>query len=138
MTKEELLTALRAAPGPSRELDAEIALAFGIVRERNGNVFYGHAKHSEVVLELTCPEDQRYELDYFTSSLDAAAAFRERMLPGWIYASGFDISKPERTKYYWAFIRDEREGRVFSFHCATECLSIVAAVVAGVIAKEAK
>jgi hypothetical protein len=113
---ESLLTALRAAKKGSRELDAQIEI-----------VCFGG--------DQTCPNAQSwtfYLVERRSSSLDAAAAFRKRMLPGWWHDSG----KDDEAVY----------GRVYRVYldayldlverCATECLSIVAAVVAGVIAKE--
>lgn len=60
------------ARGPDRELDAEIALALGIVLEREGNHLYGHRDFS--VLVLDDPYGDSRELAAFTSSLDAAVS----------------------------------------------------------------
>lgn len=72
------LTALadrcEAASGPDRELDASLALACGIVRERDGNCFYGHRDHSVLVLERGYydHDGNAPELSAYTSSTDAA------------------------------------------------------------------
>jgi hypothetical protein len=134
MTKEELLTALRAAPGPSQELDAEITAVINncIVKPypptddfgpRNKWQFWSSdGKHF-------LGSEAKFKVEPLTSSVDAAAAFRERELPGWDYANG-NNSVP------WAWVRKSLGEHIFLERCATECLSIVAAVVAGVIAKE--
>jgi hypothetical protein len=107
---ESLLTALRAAPGPSRELDLEIAA-----------IMTGERIH--VLRHL--------DVRRFTGSLDAAAAFRELLLPGWDYASG-NNSVP------WAWVRKTLGEHIFMERCATECLSSCAAVIAAKIAQETK
>jgi len=76
--QSERLLALAAlvetATGPDRELDAEIALALGIVAERDGNVFFGHKDYSCMVLERSYYdiEGSAPELAAYTTSLDAA------------------------------------------------------------------
>lgn len=87
MTRAELLALaerIEAAPGPDRALDVEIALACGVVRERDGNVFYGHKQHSVVVLERDYydREGDAPELEHFTASTDATSAL---VKPWWLY-----------------------------------------------------
>jgi hypothetical protein len=106
---ESLLTALRAAPGPSGELILEAA------RIATNDPAFVH-KLAEMVT-AGC-------------HLAAAAAFREQMLPGWDYCV-------ERVgDKYEANVGPRLSCTIYTERCATECLSIVAAVVAGVIAKE--
>lgn len=80
----------RVLQGASRELDAEIALTLGIVKERDGNCFYGHRNHSVMVLErdFYAHEGNSPELPHFTGSLDAAMTLvpeehRQNWLAGW-------------------------------------------------------
>ena len=78
MTDRTALLALaercEQAAGPERELDAEIALACGIVTSRECDFFYGHKDHSVMVLERDYYDHDRNApaLPYFTASLDAA------------------------------------------------------------------
>jgi hypothetical protein len=78
MTRADELLALaervEALGGPDREVDAEIALALGIVRERDGNCFYGHRDFSMMVLERGYydHDGSAPELSAYTASLDAA------------------------------------------------------------------
>jgi hypothetical protein len=138
MTKEELLAALRAAPGPSRELDAEIALATGyfdkLLLTESCRMSIGAITDRYVQVIVTGKGSVSYSVECpaFTSSLDAADAFRERMLPGWDYC----ISRIHGE--YEVSVGPEGSFMSNTELCATECLSIVAAVVAGVIAQERK
>ena len=70
----ELAEQVATADGPDRELDAEIALALGIVREREGNQFYGHRDHSVMVMERGYYDHvgSAPELPAYTASIDAA------------------------------------------------------------------
>ena len=74
MTPLELADACEKATGPDRELDAAIALKLGIVRERDGSLFYGHRDHSVLVLERDYydHEGNAPELLHYTASIDAA------------------------------------------------------------------
>jgi hypothetical protein len=125
---ESLLTALRAAKKGSRELDAEIALVAGWKRkwhEDTGETMWLAPGGGEFwVAERWLPD--------FTSSLDAAVAFHKRMLPGWEYASYYTDGK------YGADVGPSGTFTSYIEYCATECLSIVAAVIAGMIAKGEK
>jgi hypothetical protein len=136
MTKEELLTALRAAPGPSRELDAEIAALMGyvFVRGSNGNKLYLRPGQDPNEAQITGYLQDR--LPMFTNSLDAAAAFRERMLPGWGVTIIWDSHEKSVSLYAEDGSGDDYGRFAMTETCATECLSICAAVVAGVIAQE--
>ncbi len=73
------------AQGVDRELDAEIALAVGVVRERDGDCFYGHKNFSVLVLERDyyAHDGNAPELAHLTASLDAALS----LVPeGWAWA----------------------------------------------------
>ena len=81
-TLEALLARVLEGTGPDRELDAEIALAFGVVSSRTGNCFYGHKYYSVMVLDRDFYEHDGTapELPPYTASLDAALT----LLPeGW-------------------------------------------------------
>jgi hypothetical protein len=126
MTKEELLTALRAAKEGSRELDAEIALFAGWKRrlhEDTGEPIWLGPNIVFWIVEAGLPE--------FSRSLDAAAAFREWMLPGWAWGLDYDGER------YQAYVNGE-DDCIYkeSARVREPALAIVAAVVAGVIAKE--
>lgn len=81
------LAEVEGAAGPSRELDARIALHFGWTRERDREVF---APHHEPPWAWTDPDgfscghvrDEGAPVA-LTSSIDAALALVERVLPGW-------------------------------------------------------
>jgi hypothetical protein len=70
----ELAARVEGLKGPDREVDAEIALVCGIVRERDGNCFYGHRDYSVVVMERDYYDHEGHppELPAYTASLDAA------------------------------------------------------------------
>jgi hypothetical protein len=160
---ESLLTALRAAPGPSRELDAEIMFelfarpvgkkddggpsgylwpednpswSFGLRFPGKDRYWFFQKRKGEDQETLLIWRDNAWVLmnslriPKLTSSLDAAAAFRKRMLPGWDYASYYTDGR------HGADVGPSGTFTTYTEYCATECLSIVAAVVAGVIAKE--
>lgn len=88
-----LISMLEKAEAGSRELDAEIGIAAGFAERRKGNVY----KLSEAgsTLELYWPAP-------FSTSLDAAVALVELLLPGQEWSVGSnqpDIGEP------WARIR---------------------------------
>lgn len=83
----DLAARVEALEGPDREVDAEIALSIGIVRERDGNSFYGHRDYSVMVLERGYYdiEGSAPELPSYTASLDAALM----LVPeGWNWMAG--------------------------------------------------
>lgn len=65
---------VEALTGPDREVDAEIALTLSIVRERDGDLFYGHRNYSVMVIERHYDdrEGDAPELPHYTTSIDAA------------------------------------------------------------------
>ena len=82
-TLEALLARVLEGSGPDRELDADIALAFGIVSSRVGNCFYGHKHYSVMVLDRDYydHDGNAPELPPFTGSLDAV--LRDLLPEGW-------------------------------------------------------
>lgn len=86
-TLEALLARVLEGTGPDLELDAEIALALGIVSSRVGNCFYGHKHYSVMVLDRDYydHDGNAPELPHYTASLDAALT----LVPeGWIWVIG--------------------------------------------------
>ncbi len=82
MDRDELIALAErceTAMRPDRELDAEIALALGIVTERDGNVFFGHKDYSCMVLERSYYdiEGSAPELPAYSASIDAAMTLPE-------------------------------------------------------------
>ena len=70
---------IEALTGPDREVDVEIALATGLVLERDGDCFFGHRDYSMLVLERDYYDHGGHapELPHFTASLDAAMTLYE-------------------------------------------------------------
>jgi hypothetical protein len=81
------------ATGPDRELDVAIAVAAGVIRERDGNLCYATGNDSDYVLERGYYdlEGGPQELPYFTASLDAAMA---------LVPEGWEGSLPVKRKCY--------------------------------------
>lgn len=87
MTLEELLERLEKAEGPDRELDADLWWHFD---RRSAGMNYHHASFGKPV---PLPDKRpatglggaaiKQNAPAFTGSLDAAVAFKERVLPGW-------------------------------------------------------
>lgn len=78
-----LITRLEAASGPDRELDAEIAFA---TRHPVNPAYVREYAISGAKMNPTLSPIQNYLLEnspHYTSSLDAAIALAERVLPGW-------------------------------------------------------
>ena len=118
---EELAGRVEAASGPDRELDADIALAAGIVRERDGLIFFGHRDHSVMVLERGYydHEGSAPELPHFTSSLDAAM---QLVLEGSYWSCGRD----REGAFAWVS-RGETRAIVKFYSAATPALALLAA-----------
>lgn len=125
-TLMELAGRVEAAIGPDRELDAEIALAVGIVTEREGDLFFGHRDYSVMVLERGYYdiEGSAPELPHLTASIDAALMLRPQ---GWSYAEG----SGGLTKTFGAWGRvwkpSNRQYRPFEATAATPALALTAA-----------
>lgn len=112
-----LIEKLEAAEGPSRELDAEVAVALagwewhGGGEPREFQRFAGHWKkpgeEGYGTLEgqlCKCAESGNSEPPPYTSSLDAAVALVERLLPGaWRETSGprAYLNIPKAVPNYW-------------------------------------
>lgn len=85
----ELIERLEAASVGSRELDREIMVLIGGAQQVSEAIFYGPG---ETVWYCGDYEDSAVDvpLPYVTTSLDAALALAERVLPGWTW----DIAGP--------------------------------------------
>lgn len=91
----DLADRVEKAQGADRELDAEIALAVGIVRERDGDCFYGHKNFSVLVLERDyyAHDGNAPELAHLTAYLDAALS----LVPeGWRWSLDHTQNPPYR------------------------------------------
>ncbi len=75
-----LIARLEAAEAGSRELDVAIArsLGWGVHNARRFGLWVVPFGEYD-----TCDPDDMFELGEFTTSLDAALALAERVLPGW-------------------------------------------------------
>lgn len=129
---DDLISRVRAAKGPDRELDGRIALHMGLVAEffeshrvpfDEENVdgpeyFFGQPRWSGGGVG--------YEAPHFTSSIDAALALVEMKLPakdGW-RVTCYDIGSPEScAEIYKMFRHDEFRG--YSPHPALAILLVL-------------
>lgn len=89
-----LIEKLKAADGPSRELDAEIAVWLGLVFEDGENAF-GETRYSintegGVVRPGSRPD---MLIGRYTASIDTALALVAEKLPGWV--RDVDATAPE-------------------------------------------
>lgn len=77
-----LIARLEAAEVGSRELDVAIArsLGWGVHNARRFGLWVVPFGEYD-----TCDPDDMFELGEFTTSLDAALALAERVLPGWLW-----------------------------------------------------
>jgi hypothetical protein len=96
----EIIEALEKAEGPSRGIDAEISMTALGMRMENKladypdevPVFVVHDGNSSGSIEVMFPR--------FTSSVDAALALHERVLPGWFWRCGETPLFPKG----WAYV----------------------------------
>ena len=129
-TLEALLARVLKGSGPDRELDAEIALAFGIVAQRGGNCFYGHKHYSVMVLDRDYydHDGNAPELPNFTASLDAALTLVPER---WKVASLGE--SPERANSWTVWLRHRRDETellgVMVNHAATPARALIAACI---------
>lgn len=114
-----LLERVKAATGPDRVLDEDLALCFGWSHEVNLEEDY------------ECWRDDAGKARYLpkvTASVDAALALVERMLPGW--ACGFDAGP--KTKI--AFVdRHDFADRMFGARWTAEATTLPLAILAVVL-----
>lgn len=126
-----LLDRVRAAEKSDREIDAAIFEAIdpnfptGALRMWGlvGQAAFATGAYTSV------------KASTYTSSIDAAVALAERVLPGelWKVSSNFDEVADEAEPAYWARMRSPR-----LHFAATPALALLAAVLSALIAKESK
>lgn len=104
-----LLERVRAASGPSRELDMELCVSI----------------------------NKSLPLLNFTGSIDAAVALCERVLPGWAWSIDAAYGKPPEAMAHVCPYEPDSEGnkRVSFGYAATPALALVAAILSTLIAK---
>lgn len=123
-TLEALLARVLEGTGPDRELDADIALAFGIVAQRGGNCFYGHKHYSVMVLDRDYydHDGNAPELPPFTASLDAALT---------LVPEGCEwLRKTPQTMTVYRVPNDLKEwARHIDSHAATPARALIAACI---------
>jgi hypothetical protein len=113
---QELIARLEAATGPDRELDAEIALAIGIVRDRDGDCFFGHRYYSVMVLERGYYdiEGGAPELPHYTASIDAALTMMPELWNYVIGSPGIEETKLDKWCVNIAMHPDDRGDLTFA------------------------
>lgn len=137
MTRGDELRALAkrvmALAGPCRETDAEIALACGIVRERDGNCLYGHRYYSVLVLERGYYDHGNVtELAAYTASIDAALS----LVPDLAVTS---LAKQERWRSpAWTWGLNDKRAVTHFATAATPALALCAAALLARAQEETK
>ena len=126
-TLEALLARVLESTGPDRELDAEIALAFGIVAQRGGNCFYGHKHYSVMVLDRDYydHDGNAPELPNYTASLDAALT----LVPeGWSWHAALRtyLTPFRGTGSVW---QEGQQYALFNADAATPARALIAACI---------
>jgi hypothetical protein len=127
----ETLIALRervvAATGPDRELDIQISRALGVEADWHGELDSLGYNHIRGFCALG--------MQPLTASIDAALALVERVLPGTMRAVGTMEDGP----FCQLVVPDASGGYIggdYRKHAITETLSILAALLSALIAKE--
>lgn len=127
----ELLERVKAATGPDREVDAEIAMAAGVhSRSRDGGRSKGWLIEANGGTNIWANHPPAY-----TESMDAIVALIQQELPGWRICSDGPMNS---DGHYSAFI--ERSGDLASSSAdglRTRCLALCAAFLAAKIAQAA-
>lgn len=111
---EFLLARVEAATGPDRELDEAIGVLFGWIL------------FDAIECVYVSPEGKRGDMPCFTSSIDAAVALVERMLPGWKRGCGIDFIGP------FGWVNKSPKDQFFA-RAKTEVLSILSALLRALI-----
>lgn len=114
-TLPDLLTRLRAATGPDRELDVEITEALGLQS-------YEHVCQGGEIYEAELPPLK------LTASLDACAELMARVLPGWEW----EVRHSGRGARLW---HRETGETVFAVGRPEPCLAWLTAIVEALIAE---
>lgn len=111
MNRIELLTRLRAATGPDRELDADIERAFFVGAELDAAPWEYRGKGFWIDLS-EIDGFNTVDARKFTESIDAAVALAERALPGWkwLVSSSDLINECEGLSYASVWLPEADEG----------------------------
>ena len=132
-TLHELAAMLDAATGPSREIDGSIARAFKLFPAHclDGPEFCGDAA-------AWAGGGEWWIAPRYSSSIDAALALVERMLPGAItvHAQQWKHPAAERPESWTWELSNYPRGRTTATYSPTAPLAILKALVAALIAQE--
>ncbi len=134
-TLQSLRDRVAQATGPDREIDAAIACAFVLrdLRPARPDDFEGRYGYPPGSIKTTLGFLQA---DSYTSSIDAALAWVERVLPGWGWTvSNADDVKPCPKAWVWELSAENRAEH-FSANAPTPALAIILAGLDALIAKE--
>jgi hypothetical protein len=134
-TLKELAAMLDAATGPSRELDADLAEVVGLRIEREHYTRYTQEWAPYIYDWMGC---NKHPLPRFTSSIDAALALVERLLPGAITVHAQQWKHPtyERPESWTWELSIYPRGRTTATYSPTAPLAILRALVAALISQE--
>lgn len=130
MELEQLLERVKVAKGPDRELDADIAAALGFKIE------WKQANYTlEMYPVITWPPG-REPCPQFTTSIDAALALVERVLPGFQW-----LIRNDETRGFFANLHEPHKSPNqghWSAPCwaATPALAILSALLTALIAQK--
>lgn len=119
-----LLKRVEGTTGPDSELDRDITAAFGLQPSGYERNVYrcNFYRNYEDAKSGACWDE--WDQDEYTSSLDAAVAFFEAVLPGWFHTSGTcalsghcsvgpDYNGPERERLLREYLPEKYGGWVF-------------------------
>ena len=137
---QELIARLEAAEAGSRELGRDVLIGLNVVREVEPTLFYGVGNEDTWHFGDAAESDGYWRiLPDPTTSLDAALALADRVLPGWyVGVQPWFHTDPDRVMSRAYLIRpdwklwnpvgddwcDQHHGR----SCATPALAVVAAI----------
>ncbi|MDJ1632300.1 hypothetical protein [Rhizobium rhizogenes] len=155
---EELIAALEKSVGPSRELDADITLS--VIPEFSGWIKHPNLKNDSPswMYGDLWPDHQQFhewlmrkgaalsvQAKPFTSSIDAAIALTERLLPGWSWTTSDRnrrIIAPKREDGPWGAVNspawwDEDESdEYFEAFASTPAIALVLSTLRAKLSQE--
>lgn len=122
--KAKLLERIRAADGPDRELDEQLALAIGGWKQSEDS----HYTESPEGLDYYYPSEH---WPHYTASIDAALALVTKLLPGrwWVLNSGLEAGSAT------CLIDAGKPFETHNDHGATPPLAILASLLTALIAQ---
>jgi hypothetical protein len=127
-TLQSLRDRVAKATGPDREIDRNIAVAFNVFQERFGTLYHWCEAGS------TVNPVYNSQLPQYTSSIDAALAWVELVLPGWVLAVCSRAAPSSDLPYARLFTPDMKHQSDQS--APTAPLAIILAGLDALIAKE--